>query len=536
MADVQKCIRVSGKHNDLEQVGIDTYHHTFFEMLGNWSFGDYGKKEAIVWAWELLTGEWKIPKDRLYATFYREDNEAEEVWKKHTDIAPERVLSFDEENNFWEMGESGPCGPCSEIHYDLGEGTCRCAETKSECGVNRCSRYIEVWNLVFIQYNRTPDGDLHPLEVKHIDTGMGFERIACILQGKKSNYDTDIFTPLIGEIESLSGRSYGEEENRVAMRVIADHLRAVVFSIADGVTPSNEGRGYVIRRILRRAYRYGKNIGFKGPFLHRLTALLEREMGEFYPEIIEEKETVAKVILAEEEAFHKTLESGLKHLSEFFESAPSEKEKIIPGGKVFLLYDTYGFPADLTDLIAREKGFTVDWEEFNRAMGVQRDRSRTSSELGTNYALTEIVRSLSKETVYLGETQPSCSAKLLAVFSEGRAVDGIEAGNAAILIFDQTVFYPEGGGQVGDMGVIRGQGSRFLFQVENTEKLETCILHEGRVVEGMARKGGVFKLDHYHHRRIAIRKNHSATHLLQKALRDVVGDHYQTSRLSRGFG
>ena len=525
VVDIQKCIRVSGKHNDLEQVGIDTYHHTFFEMLGNWSFGDYGKKEAIAWAWDLLTEEWKIPKDRLYATFYREDDEAEGVWKKYTDMAPERILPFDKEDNFWEMGESGPCGPCSEIHYDLGEGACRCAGTNGKCGVNRCSRYIEVWNLVFIQYNRTPDGDLHPLEVKHIDTGMGFERIACILQGKKSNYDTDSFTPLIEEIESLSGRSYSEEKNRVAMRVISDHLRAVAFGIADGVTPSNEGRGYVIRRILRRAYRYGQNIGFKGPFLHRLTDTLEREMGDFYPELVEQKKTIDKVILAEEEAFHKTLGSGLSHLSEFFKSVPPENEKIIPGEKVFLLYDTYGFPPDLTGLIAREKGFAVDWEEFNRAMDTQKDRSRISSETGDNYAFTEIARSLGKETAYRGESQSSCSAKLLAIFSEDKTVDEIEVGDAAVLIFDQTVFYPEGGGQVGDRGVIRGEGSRFLFQVENTERLETCILHQGRVVEGTAKKGDVFKLDHYHHRRLAIRKNHSATHLLQKALRDVLGDH-----------
>jgi alanyl-tRNA synthetase len=366
-ADTQKCIRVSGKHNDLEEVGYDTYHHTFFEMLGNWSFGDYYKEEAIIWAWELLTEVWKLPKERIWATVYRTDDEALEIWKTKTDINPNHVLKFDEKDNFWEMGDTGPCGPCSEIHINLSDNL----EDASlvNAGDPRC---IEIWNLVFIQYNRDETGKLNELPAKHVDTGMGFERVCAVLQGKSSNYDTDVFTPLLREIEKISGIKYEKEEDKIAMRVIADHARTLTIAIADGAVPGNEGRSYVLRRILRRASRYGRKLNLKEPFIYKIVDVIADTMGSVFPEIISNKENIEKIIKAEEESFNATLDRGI----ELFENIISKNSsKVISGDDVFKLYDTFGFPVDLTNVMAKEKGFSIDEKRFNDLMNEQRERA-----------------------------------------------------------------------------------------------------------------------------------------------------------------
>ncbi|HEM48628.1 MAG TPA: alanine--tRNA ligase, partial [Caldithrix sp.] len=344
-ANSQKCIRVSGKHNDLEEVGHDTYHHTFFEMLGNWSFGDYYKKEAIQWAWELFTEIWKLPKDKLYATVYKTDDEAEQLWKQVTDINPNHVLKFDEKDNFWEMGATGPCGPCSEIHIDLGPKFCNGKHKDgTECFVNGgCPRYIELWNLVFIQYNRDENGDLHPLPKKHVDTGAGFERILSVLQNKTSNYDTDVFVPIIEHIARICGQDYNQSKEQVAYRVIADHVRMLTFSIADGGLPSNDGRGYVMRRILRRAARYGRKLNMHEPFIYKLVTTVVNVMGNAYPELIDRAEHVTAVIRAEEEHFNRTLDRGLEIFDKIKTTLRDKKKKVIAGEDVFRLYDTYGF-------------------------------------------------------------------------------------------------------------------------------------------------------------------------------------------------
>jgi alanyl-tRNA synthetase len=381
-ADTQKCIRVSGKHNDLEEVGVDTYHHTFFEMLGNWSFGDYYKEEAIQWAWELLTDVWKLPKERLYATVYKTDDEAFEIWKKY--LPESHIQRFGEKDNFWEMGETGPCGPCSEIHFD---------RTDDFSGANLVNAgspdVIEIWNLVFIQYNRNAQGELEPLKAKHVDTGMGFERIVSVIQGTKSNYDTDVFMPIIQKISELSGKKYNaelESKDGIAMRVIADHLRTLSFAIADGALPGNEGRSYVLRRILRRASRFARNLGFNEPLIYKLVPVLIDTLGDVFPELIQEKNTIERVIKAEEESFLVTLERGLAKVEEIINSN-ADSNHIISGKDAFLLYDTFGFPLDLTQLIARERGFTVDTEEFEKFMEEQRDRSRSARKVSSTEAI-----------------------------------------------------------------------------------------------------------------------------------------------------
>ena len=382
--DTQKCIRVSGKHNDLEEVGHDTYHHTFFEMLGNWSFGDYYKAEAIEWAWELLTVVWKLPKERLWASVYKDDEEAFELWKSKTDINPKHILKFGEKENFWEMGETGPCGPCSEIHINIGDDFENPEYVNA--GTPEC---IEIWNLVFIQYNRDENGKLHELPAKHVDTGMGFERICAVLQKTNSNYDTDIFYPIINEIVKLSKIKIEKdlsteakeksEEIKIPTRVIADHIRALTFAIADGAVPGNEGRGYVLRRILRRAARYGRKINLNEPFLYQLVDVLAQTMGDVFPEIKEKKEYVKKVIKGEEESFNATLDRGIELFEDIIEKLNKKKEKLIPGEDVFKLYDTFGFPVDLTNIMAIEKGFSIDEVKFNELMNQQKDRAREAS-------------------------------------------------------------------------------------------------------------------------------------------------------------
>lgn len=515
-ADSQKCIRVSGKHNDLEEVGHDTYHHTFFEMLGNWSFGDYYKEEAIGWAWELLTRVWGLPKDKLYATVFREDNEAEALWNKVTDVAPSRVLRFDEKDNFWEMGATGPCGPCSEIHIDLGEGFCDKQNVSGHvCGVNTgCARYIEIWNLVFIQYNRDETGGLHPLPARHVDTGMGFERAAAVLQGKRSNYETDLFTPIMAEISRLSGKTWDDPALKPSFRVIADHLRALVFAITDGVLPSNEGRGYVLRRLLRRAARYGRNLDLKEPFIHTLIPTLTDVMGGAYPELNKRIRHTATVIRAEEERFNEVLDRGIEIFEELAEKASSDSKKTIAGEDAFRLYDTYGFPLDLTQLMARERGLAVDEAGFEKEMAAQRERARESHKF-------EMDTSGEWETVSRGPDSEFVGYESLETQTEIRKLKRQD--DHVILLLARTPFYAEAGGQVADRGEIRGKDVR--IRIADVRKQGDQILHFGIFEQGGSITRPEVTAVVTRGQRLSTARNHTATHLLHKALKEVAGEH-----------
>ncbi|MGE4285267.1 MAG: alanine--tRNA ligase [Phycisphaerae bacterium] len=528
----QKCIRVSGKHNDLEEVGVDTYHHTFFEMLGNWSFDAYFKREAIQWAWQLLTEVYKIDKSKLYVTVFEGDEqdgseydaEAAAIWPALTDIAPERVLAFGKKDNFWEMGETGPCGPCSEIHIDRGEGTCDMQHIPGHvCGVNAgCSRFMELWNLVFIQFNRQSDGSLMPLKAKYIDTGAGLERLCSILQDKASNYDTDLFTPLLDEISRMCSIKYEcslTGKTDIAMRVIADHIRSLSFAITDGAVPGNDGRGYALRRILRRAARFGRVLGLKEPFIYKLVPTLVDCMGEAFPEIKARAEFVQTVLEAEEKSFGRTLDRGL----EIFEAAADKAPETLPGDDAFQLYDTFGFPLDLTELLAREKGLKVDTVRFEELMEQQRERARAAQK-GTGI-LGSLDGAELPETddteKYLTE---SCRGKLLGVVSSAGYADSgevAESDETICLVLDKTCCYAESGGQVGDTGEISAEG--FVFEIEKTNKMGHCVLHQGRVLEGHLKIGESVTVS-VSGERAASQKNHTATHLLQWALRNVLGD------------
>ena len=515
--DSQKCIRVSGKHNDLEEVGFSIKHHTFFEMLGNWSFGDYFKREAIEWAWELLTEVWRLPKGRLWATVFggdeadglEPDEEAEKLWREVTDIRHDRVLRLGKKDNFWEMGETGPCGPCSEIHYYQGDDPA--ILDAGEVDVDG-EGFLELWNLVFIQFNREPEG-LQPLPAKHVDTGLGLERACTVLQNARSNYDTDLFLPLIAGISDLAGRPY-TGEHQVAMRVIADHVRALAFAITEGGLPSNEGRGYVLRRILRRAARYGRTLGMHEPFIHGLVPDLVRVMGDAFPEIGGQADHVAMVIKSEEEGFGRTLDRGL----EIFEEV-SQKGNI-SGSDAFRLYDTYGFPLDLTQLMAAEKGLEVDTDGFDREMSQQQARSRDASR-GVYVAGTQL-----DEGVLPDSHSEFVGYDTLEIESEVVGLQPAEDGRLDLYL-DRTPFYAESGGQVGDRGELRGDG--VAFQVENTFGLGEAVAHRGRLIQGEegALKGlGVHaRVDG--DRRLHTARNHTATHLVHEALRRVLGRHVQ---------
>ena len=505
VANTQKCIRVSGKHNDLDEVGHDTYHHTFFEMLGNWSFGDYYKSEAIEWAWELMTKIWKLDKERIWVTVYRTDDEAFDLWKKVTDINHKHILRFDEKDNFWEMGETGPCGPCSEIHYDLtpkGNATAKM--------VNASLPYlIEIWNLVFIQYNRRSDGSLEELKSKYVDTGMGFERLCSVLQMKESNYDTDIFSPIINQISKLSEKSY-EGENAIAMRVIADHVRTISIAISDGIIPSNEGRGYVLRRLLRRAVRYGRKLGFTQSFLCELFPVVEKKLSSIFPELKSQAKAIIKTIKSEESSFSKTLDRGIS----LFEAIadPLSAGDIFPGHEAFMLYDTFGFPFDLTSLMATEKKLSVDKEEFDDLMHKQRSQARSSVSKDEQNAQMDLISDLVSKGItskFIGYEKTVVNTKILTVIDENT------------LILDETPFYPEGGGQQGDRGSI--ESVNFCFSVNDTQKVaEGIILHHGLAEYGVPEEGMeiIAEVDRY--RRGQMRRNHTATHLLNAALRAVI--------------
>lgn len=508
-ADTQKCIRVSGKHNDLEEVGHDTYHHTFFEMLGNWSFGDYYKEEAILWAWELLTEVWKLPKERLWATVYKDDDEAFKLWQTKTDINPKHVLKFGEKDNFWEMGDTGPCGPCSEIHINVGD------DFDNPDYVNAGSpECIEIWNLVFIQYNRDENGKLHELPAKHVDTGMGFERVCAVLQKKKSNYDTDVFSPLIDEISKISNVKYDKEEDRIPMRVIADHIRALTFAIADGAVPGNEGRGYVLRRILRRASRYGRKLNLNQPFLYNLVDILVLTMGDVFPEIKDKKDYIKKVIKAEEESFNATLDRGIELFDEVVKKLQKKKEKIIPGEDVFKLYDTYGFPIDLTNVMAREIGFAIDEIRFNELMDQQKERSREKGKFTS-----------SKEVIKMMPGSENITTEFVGYdYNNLKYNSVVKSIIHPFVVFDKTPFYAESGGQIGDTGWIIFDDKK--IPIVDTIKEDNLILHKVDFPLEIT-PGTKVTLQVDEKRRWDIMRNHSATHFLHAALRQVLGTHVQ---------
>ncbi|MCI1065212.1 alanine--tRNA ligase [Stenotrophomonas maltophilia] len=524
-ADVQRCLRAGGKHNDLDQVGYTARHHTFFEMLGNWSFGDYFKKDAIAWAWELLTQVWKLPAERLLVTVYQTDDEAYELWRDMVGIPEARIVRIGDNkgapfasDNFWQMADTGPCGPCTEIFYDHGDHIAGGPPgSPDEDG----DRFIEIWNLVFMQFDRQPDGTLVPLPAPCVDTGMGLERLAAILQHVHTNYEIDLFQALIRKASELTGTA--DLENK-SLRVIADHIRACSFLIVDGVLPSNEGRGYVLRRIIRRALRHGWMLGVRQPFFSKLVPTLVEQMGEAYPELPAAVDTVTRALQAEEERFAETLDAGMKI---FEDVAGKAGNGVIPGVDAFRLYDTYGFPLDLTQDIARERDLTVDIAGFDAAMEQQRETARAAGKFGSGVTLpAELVATLSP-TRFLGYDRLQADGlTVLAVLKDGRPVQSADAGDAVIVITDQTPFYAESGGQVGDTGVLTGNGVRLA--VDDTQKFAGQFHgHVGTLSDGGLKVGDVLSGQVDGERRGATILNHSATHLLHAALREVLGTHVQ---------
>ena len=522
----QRCLRAGGKHNDLDTVGRTARHHTFFEMLGNFSFGDYFKRDAILYAWEFLTEVLELPKDKLYITVYEKDDEAKALWEELTDINPEHIFRIGEKDNFWSMGETGPCGPCSEIFVDRGELYGCGAEI---CGIGHCDcdRWMEIWNLVFMQYNRDEDGTLHPLPRPSIDTGMGLERVTSVIQSVDSNYDTDLMRGLIAEVETLSGVKYHTDEAGFPLRVIADHARSCSALIADGVVPSNEGRGYVLRRILRRAARLGRSIGLEKPFLYKLVPAVAASLGSAAPELAEKQETVGKIIRIEEERFNMTLQDGLNVAAQMIESVKRSGTGILKGADAFLLYDTYGFPLDLTKDIVEESGVGVDIDGFNAAMEEQRRRSKESRQKSGEYNDTANLVGLLTETPateFLGYEHAESEARVLKIFTEDAAATEVFCGQEGYIVLDKTVFYAESGGQAGDTGFITANSGQLA--VSATKKLVGGVyLHRFEVLSGTVKAGDTVTAAYDAAKRLDTARNHSATHLLQKALRDKLGEH-----------
>lgn len=522
VADTQKCLRVSGKHNDLEEVGYDTYHHTMFEMLGNWSFGDYFKKEAIAYAWEYLTEVVKVDKSRLYITVFggdeedglSMDQEAFDFWKAY--IAEDRILMGSKKDNFWEMGDTGPCGPCSEIHVDIRDNEEREALDGSELVNKDHPEVIEIWNLVFIEFNRLSNGKLNKLPARHVDTGMGFERLAMVVQGKKSNYDTDVFQPIIQEIARLSDNTYGSEKPKdIAMRVIADHLRTVAFAIADGQLPSNNGAGYVIRRILRRAIRYGYTfLGIEEPFVYKLLPVLTRQMESNFPEIASQHQLVSKVIYEEESSFLRTLAQGIKRFENYV--AQQNDLKLIEGGFAFELFDTYGFPIDLTQVLAREKGLEIDMKSFATHLEEQKSRSRNAAAVAAGDWV--IITENAQPTKFVGYTQTEASTRILRY----REVISKKKTHYEIVL-NQTPFYAESGGQVGDTGLLISANEKIA--VFNTLKENNLIIHLSAEIPENPEAEFLAVIDA--EKRLLTANNHSATHLMHSALRKVLGSHVE---------
>ena len=523
-ASAQKCLRISGKHNDLEAVGRDTYHHTFFEMLGNWSFGDYYKAEAIEWAWQLLTKEWSLPKDKLYATVYLDDDEAEKLWHKISGLPPERVGRFGEQDNFWEMGETGPCGPCSEIHLDRGPAACdKQGVAGHQCRVNGdCARYIELWNLVFIQYNRKEDRTLEELPSRHVDTGMGLERITAVLQSVLSNYDIDYMRALTATTEQLTGKKYGVDPTAdISFRVIDDHARAVSFLIADGVMPSNEGRGYVLRRLLRRAARHGRLIGLEQPFLHEAAKTVATVMGDAYPELRSEEQRIGEIIRTEEERFGETLEKGLALLEEATAKLKNEKQQVLSGEVAFRLYDTFGFPLDLTEDILRGESMAVDQGGFEKLMQEQRTRGREARETATMESKIQ----LDQPVCFIGYDRLEGESSVLAIYADGAGRREAVEGDEIELLTAETPFYGESGGQIGDRGTITTVRGDVIEVLDTHHPAPQLTAHRSRVRKGRIQVGDKVQLAVDPKHRQKTRLNHSATHILHSVLRRELGPH-----------
>ncbi|WP_339514197.1 alanine--tRNA ligase [Pseudomonas sp. RL_15y_Pfl2_60] len=516
----QKCVRAGGKHNDLENVGYTARHHTFFEMLGNFSFGDYFKRDAIHYAWEFLTSDkWlNLPKEKLWVTVYASDDEAFDIWTQQVGVPAERMIRIGDNkgapyasDNFWAMGDTGPCGPCTEIFFDHGEHIWGGPPGSPE---EDGDRYIEIWNNVFMQFNRTADGVMHPLPAPSVDTGMGLERISAVLQHVNSNYEIDLFQSLL----NASAKAIGcANEGQASLKVVADHIRSCGFLIADGITPSNEGRGYVLRRIVRRACRHGNKLGAKGSFFYKIVAALVAEMGEAFPELKQQQAHIERVLKTEEEQFAKTLEQGLKILEQ---DLLELKGTVIPGDVVFKLYDTFGFPVDLTADIARERELTIDEEGFEREMQAQRERARSASSFAMDY--NNLVK-VDSDTRFLGYAGTSGSGKIIALFKDGQAVETLASGEEGVVVLDQTPFYAESGGQIGDCGYLEGAGVR--FDVRDTTKAGGAFLHHGIITQGSLAVGASVKAEVAADVRQATALNHSATHLLHAALRQVLGEH-----------
>jgi len=522
----QKCMRAGGKHNDLENVGRTARHHTFFEMLGNFSFGDYFKKEAIAFGWEFITKVAGISPGRLWVTVFQDDDEAYGIWKDVVGVSPERIVRMGEKDNFWSMGDTGPCGPCSEILIDQGEAF-SCGSPGCAVGCD-CDRYLELWNLVFMQFNRDAEGKKTPLPRPSIDTGMGLERITAVLQGVKSNYDTDLFTPLLRFGESLSGKTYGaHRDHDVSMRIIADHSRAVAFLVADGVLPSNEGRGYVLRRIMRRAARHGKLLDIAKPFLYEAVRIVGEQLKDIYPGVLRSLDYIQRVVISEEQAFTATLEGGLKILADEMNILKGKNETVIPGAVAFKLYDTYGFPLDLTADIAREQGMVIDQGGFEAAMQEQRSRARQAWKGSGEEKIGAVYKKLVQDGVtvsFKGYTQQSCPGRVLTIIRNGEMADAAAEGDELEIIASETPFYGESGGQTGDTGTI--SGASFVIEVSETAKpLPELIVHRGKVIRGSVSPGDEAELCIDAVRNRSTANNHTATHILQAVLREELGNH-----------
>ncbi|NPV70715.1 MAG: alanine--tRNA ligase [Firmicutes bacterium] len=521
----QKCVRAGGKHNDLENVGYTARHHTFFEMLGNFSFGDYFKKDAIRFSWEFLTGVLGLPEDRLWFTIFRDDDEAGGLWQETAGVGPDRIIRMGEKDNFWAMGDTGPCGPCSEIIFDRGEQY-GCDAPECFIGKCDCDRWLEIWNLVFMQFNRSQDGTLAPLPKPSVDTGMGLERITSIMQDVETNFDTDLFTPIIGAIEELAGRPAGKGAEVFPYRVIADHARACTFLVSDGVIPSNEGRGYVLRRILRRAVRYGRVLGIEGAFMHRLVPVVGKAMGDAYPGVVEKSDLASRVIRVEEERFLQTLEQGIRMVNGLVEAAKAAGRTRIDGQDAFTLYDTYGFPFDLTRDIARENNLTVDREGFDHAMEEQRERARAARKAeGLEYtAGVSAVLADVPPTVFVGYSALRSESRVLAVVKGDDRVPALGTGDTGECVLDTTPFYAESGGQAADSGTISWAGG--CASVEGVRRLPGGkVVHTLTVREGQLTQGDAVSAVVDRERRASTARNHTATHLIHKALKTVVGEH-----------
>jgi alanyl-tRNA synthetase len=522
----QKCMRAGGKHNDLDNVGYTARHHTFFEMLGNFSFGDYFKEGAITMAWELLTEVFKLPKEQLWITIYQDDDEAFGIWKNKIGIPEERIVRMGEKDNFWAMGDTGPCGPCSEIHIDQGpEVGCGRPECKIGC---ECDRFLELWNLVFMQFNRKTDGTMIPLPDPSIDTGLGLERISAILQNVQSNYETDLFVPIIDTVAEMARTRYGmEERHDIALRIIADHSRASAFLIADGVLPSNEGRGYVLRRIMRRGMRFGYMLGFHKPFLYKIADKVIEMMGEVYPELVSHRETIEKLIYSEEDRFSATLNNGMRLLNETLDELKEKRQTVIPGEVIFKLYDTFGFPVDLAEDIARETGLSLDMEGFRVHMEAQRKRAQQAWKGSGEKEISPVYRKINSElggVTFLGYEVATVRSEIYAIIRDGKQVTSVQKGEKAEVVTRETPFYGEAGGQVGDRGQLTGDA--FIAEVVDTQKpLPDFIVHKVRILDGTISVSDKVTLTIDTKRRQAVACHHSATHLLHAALRQILGEH-----------